>query len=520
MERLDEKDLGIVTVPEIVAVQKPDDAAAAAATNQLDGDSPDHPRDASNPSNPSHASHHIHPIHPVHHTRHTNHPTPTPNTSNTPSRPDHGEDASGITEIGYQHRIRLTKNQSGGYTPVLEERFRNNLRLAVGFLELANAGDFAANVWNEIPVPVYAIVFMAIGGTLAGILSIFAFDDARYAWRNVLFLRRQRAQLKESLDVRDSQAHPARDVRVLLELNLRELGCETINRLGMDVLMGFGAVLICIGTYMAIGGANHKVWFASNILSGYLGNAPITFYGLVNSAWATYLAIKTGEHVRATQIALPGSQEAKLVRKRGKKLQLYCGINGSVTFVGGIASMLTATQWWAYVILIPVIVLSFTSNWFWRTRLGYSHDDMRQMPDMDVEKLSKVLRFAANAATSLARNEADAEKDLVRQAATLPQALDLIDTAGLLEAFCIQVVSDSRLCYALCDPTADHVQVSLADIAALPDTLHPALLEAAHECLRSAGVRRFAHLERFSAELLGIYLHQSQLATDPEFSQK
>ncbi|KAJ3481113.1 hypothetical protein NLG97_g7905 [Lecanicillium saksenae] len=473
MERLGDKDAG--TVPEIVAVQQPD--AASHMEMEL-------------------ASHH--------------HPLPQP------VKDDAAEDASGITEIGYQHRIRLTKNQSSGtYAPVLEERFRNNLRLAVGFLELANAGDFAANIWNDIPVPVYAIVFMAIGGTFAGILSIFAFDDARYAWRNVVFLRRQRAQLKESLDRRESQSHNSRDVKVLLELNLRELGCETINRFGMDILMGFGAVLICIGTYMAIGGANKKVWLASNILSGYLGNAPIALYGLVNSAWATYLAIKTEEHVRAAGREMPGSLDYRLIRERGKKLQLYCGINGAITLIGGVASMLTATQWWAYVILIPVIVLSFTCNWFWRTRLGYSHDDMRQMPDMDVEKLSKVLRFAAEARIGLGRNAQVAEKDLIRQAATLPQALDLIDTAGLLESFCIKVVSDQRLCYALCDPNAEQVEISLADIAALPDTLHPALLEAAHDCLRSAGARRFAHLERFTAELLGIYLHQSQLSADP-----
>lgn len=477
MERLDEKDA--VTVPEIVAVQQPDAAS--------------HMELAS-----AHQLHHDHTV-----------------------KDDAAEDASGITEIGYQHRVRLTKNQTTGvYAPVLEERFRNNLRLAVGFLELANAGDFAANVWNDIPVPVYAIVFMAIGGTFAGILSIFAFDDARYAWRNVVFLRRQRAQLKESLKRRESQNHNSRDVKVLLELNLRELGCETINRFGMDILMGFGAVLICIGTYMAIGGANRKVWLASNILSGYLGNAPIAVYGLVNSAWAAYLAVKTEEHVRATARAMPGSLDYRLVRQRGKRLQLYCGINGTITLVGGIASMLTATQWWAYVILIPVIVLSFTCNWFWRTKLGYSHDDMRQMPDMDVQKLSKVLRFAAEARTGLGRNAQAAEKDLVRQAATLPQALDLIDTAGLLESFCIKVVSDSRLCYALCDPHAEQLEVSLADIAALPDTLHPALLEAAHDCLRSAGVRRFAHLERFTAELLGIYLHQSQLSADPESAPK
>ncbi|XWW94524.1 hypothetical protein V2A60_002467 [Cordyceps javanica] len=513
MERFDEKDM---TVPEIVAVQNPD---AASASSDMDMDmelvsattppqpsspSPTLPPSSSNNHDSDHLSH--------------NHPHPHPKPRHDLPIP---ENASGITEIGYQHRIRLARNPSSGtYAPVLEQRFRNNLRLAVGFLELANAGDFAANVWNQIPVPVYAMVCMAIGATGAGILSVFAFDDARYAWRNVVFLRRQRARLTETLDHRETQAHATRDVRVLLELNLRELGCETVNRFGMDVLMGFGAVLICIGTYMAIGGANDKVWLTSNILSGYLGNAPIALYGLVNSGWAAYLALKTEGHVRATARAMPDSLEYRLVKQRAKNLQLYCAVNGAITLVGGVASMLTATQWWAYVILIPVIVLSFTCNWFWRTRLGYSHDDMRQMPDMGVDKLSRVLRFAAQAKAGLQTDIQGAEKDLVRQAATLPQALDLIDTSGLLEAFCVQIVSDSRLCYALCDPGAEHVEVSLADIAALPDALHPAVLDAAHDCLRSAGVRRFAHLERFTAELLGIYLHQSQLSADLESAQK
>lgn len=438
-------------------------------------------------------------------------------------------DSSAITDIAdtdhhlpHHHPIRLAKNPStGAYLPVLEDRFRNNLSLAVGFLELANAGDFAANVWNDIPVPIYAVVFMAIGGTGAGILSVYAIRDALFAWRNVVFLRRQRAQLKQMLERRQSQDNSSRDISVLLELNLRELGSELINRFGMDCLMGFGSVLISIGTFMAIGGANRTVFTVSNILSGYLGNTPIALYGLVNSAWAAYLATTTRGHVKATARALPGSHEYTLVHERGKKLVLYCVINGIITLVGGIASMITATRWQAYVVLIPVIVLSIFCNWFWRTRLGYSHDHMRQMPDMDLDKLSQNLRFAADARRSLARRpQAGAENDLVRQAATLPLALDLIYQSGLLEPFCISVVSDATICDSLCNPNAEQIEVSMADIAALPETLHPALLKAAHDCLRTAGVRRFAHLERFSAELLGIYTHQSQASSDLESARK
>src|SRR6478736_3378061 len=86
--------------------------------------------------------------------------------------------------------VTLAKKRSQ-WSCIDDNRLRNNLFAAVGFLELANAGDFAANVWNEVPVPIYAIVFMAIGGTAAFVLSICAFFDSRKAWRNIKFLRQQ-----------------------------------------------------------------------------------------------------------------------------------------------------------------------------------------------------------------------------------------------------------------------------------------------------------------------------------------
>ncbi|CAM6097645.1 unnamed protein product [Calypogeia fissa] len=42
----------------------------------------------------------------------------------------------------------------------------------------------------------------------------------------------------------------------------------------MDILMGFGAVLVGVGTLMAIRGANPTVYLISNLLSGYIGNTP------------------------------------------------------------------------------------------------------------------------------------------------------------------------------------------------------------------------------------------------------
>lgn len=58
-----------------------------------------------------------------------------------------------------------------------------------GFMKLANAGDFVANMWNDVPVPLCTIVFMAIGATVATVLCVFTFRDSRLACRNVRFLR-------------------------------------------------------------------------------------------------------------------------------------------------------------------------------------------------------------------------------------------------------------------------------------------------------------------------------------------
>ena len=48
-----------------------------------------------------------------------------------------------------------------------DHALKNSLLASVGYLELANAKDFAANVWNDVPVPKCAMAFMAIGGVLA-----------------------------------------------------------------------------------------------------------------------------------------------------------------------------------------------------------------------------------------------------------------------------------------------------------------------------------------------------------------
>ena len=132
--------------------------------------------------------------------------------------------------------------QNGRYSLAKQHRLKNSLLAGVGFLELANAGDFAANVWNEIPVPAYAAALMAVGGTLALTISIFAFKDAELSQRNILLLRKERRYLQTQIANHAQKTQIARDIDGQLNVNFRELGTEVVDRIGMDMIMGLGAV--------------------------------------------------------------------------------------------------------------------------------------------------------------------------------------------------------------------------------------------------------------------------------------
>ena len=47
--------------------------------------------------------------------------------------------------------------QKNGWIPKEQYRLKNSLLAGVGLLELGNAGDFAANIWNQNPIPHFAM---------------------------------------------------------------------------------------------------------------------------------------------------------------------------------------------------------------------------------------------------------------------------------------------------------------------------------------------------------------------------
>ncbi|KAG9659928.1 hypothetical protein KCU64_g3538, partial [Aureobasidium melanogenum] len=242
------------------------------------------------------------------------------------------------------------------------QRIRSIPPLIIGFLDLANSGDFAANVFNHVPVPVYAIVLMAIGATIALIMSCVAFRDITCSWKNIRFLRDERLCLK-SVDG---------DKSVELEITHRDLGTEVFDRAGVDMAMGIGAFLIAVGTYMAIGGANHKVWFASNLLSGYIGNALPALYGLCNVGWSVHVWMRAHKQACAASQHLHDDVANQLLSTRIRKTQGHAILTAIVCLVSGALSMVTPTHWWPYPVLLVCGLAFIYGTWVYRTQIGPS----------------------------------------------------------------------------------------------------------------------------------------------------
>ncbi|ORY59991.1 uncharacterized protein BCR38DRAFT_295185, partial [Pseudomassariella vexata] len=246
---------------------------------------------------------------------------------------------------------------------------RNDLMMFVGYLEFFHALDFPANVWNEVPVKKFAMALMIVGGTLAILASCLAFVDLRRSWRNVRLLREERAFLRA--EIARTERLPCNYLQACQSANFRELGWEVFDRVAMDGIVGFAGILVGTGTIMAIGGANHRIFHASNLLSGYVGNGFVAFYGLINAIWSVYLWQRGRRHCRLVTDYIQENPMQKRARQIFRNHQIYAVTNAVTLVVSSIGSLISSTRWWGYVILIPCIFGSVFCNMFWRKKVGY-----------------------------------------------------------------------------------------------------------------------------------------------------
>ena len=305
----------------------------------------------------------------------------SPDSVSTPTRPP-------IAELAHDTYADQPQDHSGDDPD--RRKYLNNLLASVGFLELSNALDFPANVWNAIPVPKFAVALMATGGSIAILYSAFAFWDLCRARQNVRFLRVERSELKslrEAMSTGDENEKHEDDIQderrhlvdSWLDVNFRELGWELIDRVLMDFFLGITGIIIGVGTILAIGGANPRIYRASNLLSGYIGNSLISPYTIFNAGWSVFMWKRSRGHTAAVSRAKGrvDDEVRRRLRSQATRHQIYALVNGLTVLISTAGSLVSATLWPGYVVLIPCVFGSLFCNCFWRYKLGYDRESFQ-----------------------------------------------------------------------------------------------------------------------------------------------
>ncbi|KAJ6115364.1 hypothetical protein N7486_001142 [Penicillium sp. IBT 16267x] len=434
------------------------------------------------------------------------------------------------SDITWQETLESTKDQvplirrSGRFRLLHQQQFKNSLLASVGYLELANAGDFAANVWNTIPVPTFAAVLMGIGGTLALLMVFVAVQDFRLSWRNVKLLREERVHIQRLQQYHCKNPELTRLLDARLGVGIREIGTEVVDRILMDVLMGLGSVLVGVGTLMAIGGANPRVYEASNLLSGYIGNALAASFGLANAIWSVYLIHRFRQHDKAVVAREPSDDIRSRLRLRLKRFHWHSVVNCLNGLVAGAASMVTAKRWEGYVVLIPCIISLIMCNYFWRKKLGYDRPilDHISLARLQLTPLLGDLEYAIAMQRGLVEPKNTFPQPIV-DTKSLESMLRFIVRNRMLETYVDSLAQDKQARSLLSEipstePTSPNEIVISFDVLIRLSISNPThsqlLLDHAAKFLREEGVRIFTHRERHLLELLGYAVWRDQTATE------
>lgn len=417
-----------------------------------------------------------------------------------------GKESISVDRLSRRHNRPATcttfiRDKTGVFHPCAQSRIRNIPPLAIGFLDLANSGDFAANVFNQVPVPAYAIALMAIGATVALVMSFVAFWDAKRSCSNIKLLRKERKMLEKS----------SGDHRVELDINHRDLGTEIFDRAGVEIAMGVGAFLISIGTYMAIGGANRAVWFASNLLSGYVGNALPALYGVLNAGWSVYVWTRAQTQAKAARSHLDDGVVKTVFLRRVKTVQEHAILTAVVCLVSGALSMVTPTQWWPYPVLLVCGLAFIYGTWVYKTHIGYERPLFTESYLLDKEYLVPQLCTLQTVKTAMLV-KTDAWDHLNLGNLSMSDLIRFMTNCDLFGQFCLHLLNESCLGPRLIVGAASSVNLDESSFSVFEQ--EDRMIEihrVARCCIERYGMRQVRLRERYLLEALGCHLTNQRM---------
>lgn len=390
--------------------------------------------------------------------------------------------------------------------------------LAISLLDLANSADFPANFFNERPVPHFAMALMALGGTFALVMTVVAFIDARRSWRNIKLLRQERRELLARGGAGSESSEDEKNTvdtldQALLSLNQRDLRTEFFERAGMETFMGVAAFLVSVGTFLAIGGDNENVFQASNLLSGYIGNGPTAFYGLINTAWSAVAWHRARRQRKSALTLLKPGPVRDALASRTAIIERHAILSGTTCLVSGALGLLTPTYWEPYPVLLVCGLLFIYTTWVFRSQIAYirptmSNKDEALVAGTIAEEVEHLLWLQANAKKENAFLSRASFGDTFENSFTVN--FGSLVSLGLFPQFCENILDDPMINTKIQGECADLGKLTPREVLLLDKELHPVLNQAAKDCMAKSGPLQVSVRIRFLLEALGTCLITSE----------
>ena len=255
---------------------------------------------------------------------------------------------------------------------------------------------------------------------------------------------------------------------------------------------------------------------ASNLLSGYIGNAPVALYGMANAVWSAYVWRRAYRHGVAGAKDLKEEIVERALERRIRTFKTHAAINGVTGTVAGAASLVTATLWYGYPVLVPCIILSIFCNYVWRHRIGYDRPLIRQRLRVDKISLIEKLKSVASSRQILKEAPSESLPKLVTDPGSIASILEFIVKYDLFNDFCVRLLKDTSLSTSLFGTLTDELIMDPQSLV-IADKLHlPRLFQIAQTTINEMGPKRFQYRERYLLEALGCYLCARGVETTSE----
>ena len=199
---------------------------------------------------------------------------------------------------------------------------------------------------------------------------------------------------------------------------------------------------------------------------------------------------------------------------------------GVATLVSGAGSLVTATRWWGYVMLIPCIIIFIYDNSLWRNRLGYERPATGQ-EQWEADAVEE-LEWTVFEGKMLVQNPVSMAGE--NSSHSIESIVGIIVRCDLFEEFCIRLPKEKPFLDEVLWLSSDSVLASQETLTVTPRLIlstsneFPSLtLQTAQSCIREVGLKQLRWKERYLLELIGAYfctVGQEVDSTSEEPSEK